>query len=110
LVAQYNVSPKLAHSGNSAALALLPEQLAAWAADPRATFKFVVASPDDVAEVLALQAAYTIPSARIMLMPEGTDSATLRQREVWLADLALAHGLRLSDRLHIHLYGDTRGT
>lgn len=110
LVAQYNVSPKLAHSGNPAALALLPARLAGWAADPRATFKFVVASPDDLTEVLALQAAYAIPSARIMLMPEGTDSATLRQREVWLADLALAHGLRLSDRLHIHLYGDTRGT
>jgi 7-carboxy-7-deazaguanine synthase len=110
LVAQYNVSPKLAHSGNLAALALLPERLAAWATDPRATFKFVVAAPDDVAEALALQAAYAIPSARIMLMPEGTDSATLRQREVWLADLALAHGLRLSDRLHIHLYGDTRGS
>jgi hypothetical protein len=47
---------------------------------------------------------------RIYLMPEGTDSATLRAREHWLAPLALAHGLRLSDRLHIHLYGDTRGT
>lgn len=109
-VAQYNVSPKLAYSGNPAALALLPERLAAWAADPRATFKFVVATPQDVAEVLALQAAYAIPSARIMLMPEGTTSAALRQREVWLAALALEHGLRLSDRLHIHLYGDTRGT
>ncbi len=109
-VAQYNVSPKLAHSGNPAALALLPERLAAWAADPRATFKFVVATPQDVAEVLALQQAYAIPSARIMLMPEGTTSAALRQREVWLAALALEHGLRLSDRLHIHLYGDTRGT
>ena len=109
-VAQYNVSPKLAHSGNPAALALLPERLMAWAADPRATFKFVVATPGDVAEVLALQQAYAIPSARIMLMPEGTTSAVLRQREVWLAALALEHGLRLSDRLHIHLYGDTRGT
>ncbi len=36
LVQQYNVSPKLAHSGNPAELALVPERLAAWAADPRA--------------------------------------------------------------------------
>jgi hypothetical protein len=43
-------------------------------------------------------------------MPEGTDSAGLRERERWLAPLALEHGLRLTDRLHIHLYGDTRGT
>jgi 7-carboxy-7-deazaguanine synthase len=107
---QYNVSPKLAHSGNSAALALIPERLAAYAADPRAWFKFVIAEPGDVAEVLALQRAYAIPPARIFLMPEGTDSATLRQRMEWLVPLCLEHGFRLSDRLHIHLFGDTRGT
>ncbi len=110
LVQQYNVSPKLAHSGNPASIALLPERLAAWAADPRAWFKFVIATPGDVVEVLALASDYTIPAERIFLMPEGTASATLREREVWLAELCLAHGFRMSDRLHIHLYGDTRGT
>lgn len=107
---QYNVSPKLAHSGNPASLALLPERLAAYAADPRAWFKFVIAAPEDVDEVLALQRAYAIASARIFLMPEGTDSATLRARGAWLVPLCLEHGYRLSDRLHIHLFGDTRGT
>ncbi|WP_068074886.1 7-carboxy-7-deazaguanine synthase QueE [Novosphingobium lentum] len=110
LVDQYNVSPKLAHSGNAAQLALLPERLAAFAADPRAWFKFVVAAPGDLAEVAALQQRYAIPAARLFVMPEGIDSATLRERERWLADEALARGWRLSDRLHIHLYGDTRGT
>ncbi len=109
-VHQYNVSPKLAHSGNPAQLALVPERLAAWAADPRAWFKFVIAAPDDLAEVLALQQTHAIAAERIFLMPEGTASATLREREGWLADLCLQHGFRLSDRLHIHLYGDTRGT
>ena len=107
---QYNVSPKLAHSGNPASLALLPERLAAYASDPRAWFKFVIAEPADVEEVLALQRAYAIPSARVFLMPEGIDSATLRQRQQWLVPLCLKHGFRLSDRLHIHLFGDTRGT
>ena len=107
---QFNVSPKLAHSGNPAELALLPERLAAWSADPRAFFKFVVASPEDVEEVLALKRSYAIPAQRIFLMAEGTDSATLRTREQWLVPLCLEHGLRLSDRLHIHLFGDTRGT
>ena len=41
---------------------------------------------------------------------EGTESAALRAALRWLAPVALEHGLRLSDRLHIHLYGDTRGT
>jgi len=110
LVSQYNVSPKLSHSGNPADLALIPERLTAWAADPRAWFKFVVAGPDDVAEVLHLIETHALPRKRVYLMPEGTRSALLRGREAWLAPLALQHGLRMTDRLHIHLYGDTRGT
>jgi 7-carboxy-7-deazaguanine synthase len=109
-VDQYNVSPKLAHSGNPADLALIPERLDAWAADPRAFLKFVIAAPEDVAEVLALQHRYLFKPERVFLMAEGTDSATLRARQVWLSDLCLKHGFRMSDRMHIHLYGDTRGT
>ena len=70
----------------------------------------MIAEPADVEEVLALQRAHAIPATRIFLMPEGTDSAALRAREAWLVPLCLAHGFRLSDRLHIHLFGDTRGT
>ena len=109
-IAQYNVSPKLAHSGNPADTALLPERLAAWAVDPRAQFKFVISAPEDLPEVLALQQAYALPAARIQLMPEGTTSAALRARTAWLAPLAQKHALGFSDRLHIHVYGDTRGT
>ena len=110
LVQQYNVSPKLAHSGNPAELALIPERLAEWAENPRAWFKFVIAEPGDADEVLALQDRYAIPSERLMLMAEGTDAETLEQREAWLAKICLAHNLTLSKRLHIQLFGDTRGT
>jgi organic radical activating enzyme len=110
LVNQYNVSPKLAHSGNPAELALVPERLAAWATDPRAFFKFVIAEPGDLEEVLVLARRYAIPHARIYLMAEGTDAVTLNSRERWLAQLCLTHSLTLSKRLHIELYGDTRGT
>nr|WP_202391039.1 7-carboxy-7-deazaguanine synthase QueE [Erythrobacter ramosus] len=109
-VDQYNVSPKLAHSGNPADLALIPERLEAWASDPRAFLKFVIAAPEDVEEVLALQQRYRFKPGQVFLMAEGTDSATLRARQVWLSDLCLKHGFRMSDRMHIHLYGDTRGT
>lgn len=110
LVAQYNVSPKLAHSGNAAELALVPERLAHWAAEPRAFFKFVIAAPADVEEVLDLAGRYTIPRERIYLMAEGTEPSVLAGRERWLAQLCLDHNLTLSKRLHIELYGDTRGT
>ena len=109
-VDQDNVSPKLSHSGNPATLALLPPRMRQWASEPRAFFKFVVAEPADVDEVLFLQRVYAISPDKIFLMPEGTDSATLRARSEWLAPIAEQHGFRLSDRLHIHLYGDTRGT
>lgn len=110
LVDQYNVSPKLAHSGNPADLALIPEMLDHWASEPRAFLKFVIASEGDVAGVLALQRIHHIPPSRIFLMPEGTASDTIRDREKWLSALCIEHGFRLSDRLHIHLFGDTRGT
>jgi 7-carboxy-7-deazaguanine synthase len=109
LINQYNVSPKLAHSGNPAGLALIPERIAAWSRDPRACFKFVIAAPGDLAEVLTLQGAHSIPAARIWLMPEGRDAQTLRERSPWLARICLEHEFNFSDRLHIHLYGDTRG-
>jgi organic radical activating enzyme len=110
LVGQYNVSPKLAHSGNAADLALIPERLHQWAAEPRACFKFVIAEPEDVAEVLALAGRFAIPRERIWLMAEGTDAATLEAREAWLAPICVQHRLTLSKRLHIQLYGDSRGT
>ena len=107
---QFNVSPKLAHSGNPAELALIPERLDAYATDPRAWFKFVIAAPADLDEVLALRDRYRFKPDHVFLMPEGTDSETLREREQWLAPLCVEHGFRMSDRLHIHLFGDTRGT
>lgn len=110
LVHQYNVSPKLTHSGNPAELALIPERLREWAANPRAFLKFVVATPADVDEVLDLQREYDIPGERTFLMGEGRDSDTLRSRGRWLAELCSKNGLNFTDRLHIHLYGDTRGT
>lgn len=110
LVGQYNVSPKLTHSGNPAELALVPASLAHWAGEPRAAFKFVIAEPADAAEVFMLAERHAIPRERIWLMAEGTDSATLHRREAWLAQLCLESRLTLSKRLHIELFGDTRGT
>lgn len=109
-VEHYNVSPKLAHSGNPADLALPERMLDRWAADSRAVFKFVIAQPSDVDEVLALARKHAIPASRVWLMAEGTDSATLAAREKWLAPLCIANGLTLSKRMHIDLFGDTRGT
>lgn len=110
LVNQFNVSPKLAHSGNDAALALREDRLETFARLPSSWFKFVLGEPDQIDEVTALARRHRIPPDRVFLMPLGTSSEAVRTRSLWLADLCLKHGFRFSDRLHIHLYGDTRGT
>ena len=110
LVHQYNVSPKLAHSGNPADLALVPERLSQWAADSRAFFKFVVTDTGSVDEVLALQSLYHIPSDRIFLMAEGRSPAELHARTRWLAQVCRDNGFRFTDSLLLHLHGDTSGT
>ena len=109
-VAQYNVSPKLSHSGNPADLALPPAMLDHWASEPRAIFKFVIAEPADLDEMLALAERHAIPRDRIWVMAEGTDAVTLARREKWLATASIANDLTLSKRMHIELFGDTRGT
>jgi organic radical activating enzyme len=109
-VDQYNVSPKLGHSGNPADLALIPERLDFYASDPRAFFKFVIAQPSDVDEVLELHRRHRFRPGHVFLMAEGTTTEALRARQEWLAPLCLEKGFRMSDRLHIHLYGDERAT
>lgn len=109
-VDQLNLSPKLRHSRNADEARLNEQALASYARDPRAWFKFVIAEPQDADEVLGLAQRLALPADRIILMPEGTSAATLRQRSQWLAPLCLDRGWRFTDRLHIHLYGDTRGT
>ena len=93
-VDQYNVSPKLSHSGNAGELALIPERLDHYASDPRAFFKFVIASPKDVQEVTALQRAHRIDRDRIYLMPEGVQSHVLRTRAAWAC--SAVSGTRIS--------------
>lgn len=109
-VDQLNLSPKLRHSGNADATRVNHAALISYANHPRAWFKFVVATPGDADEIAALAAQFGLPADHILLMPEGTSPAVLHQRTAWLAPLCLQRGWRFTDRLHIHLYGDTRGT
>lgn len=109
-VNQFNISPKLAHSGNAAGIALKETALDLYSGLSSAWFKFVIGDPDDIAEVTAIARRHRISPDRILLMPLGTESAEIRARSAWLTQACLSHGYRFSDRLHIHLYGDTRGT
>lgn len=109
MIGQYNVSPKLASSRNEAKR-IKAEALAFFACSAKAWFKFVMSMPEDIDEVLALVRDHAIDRSHVFLMPEGITPAALTQKAAWLTDLCAEHGFRYADRLHIRLYGDTRGT
>ncbi|MCK9519743.1 MAG: 7-carboxy-7-deazaguanine synthase QueE [Dehalococcoidia bacterium] len=108
-VDQWNVSPKLSHSGNEGLRRLNPASLATFATCDNAYFKFVVQHEADIEEVEALREEYSIRPARIVLMPEGRSAAELGERSPWLAELCTQRGYRFSTRLHILIWGDKRG-
>lgn len=109
LIQQYNVSPKLANSGNMPNLRINDRALAFFAQSRKAWFKFVISSDADLAEVNQMIITHDLPRNRVMLMPEGRNEATLENRRIWLAEICRDQGLRFSDRLHIQLWGSKRG-
>ena len=103
----YNVSPKL-----PAATPRWQEtwrHAPRWIVEPNAVFKLVVGDPPDLDDALRLIAAHALPHARVMLMPEGLTDERLRERARVLSVACKAHGLRLSPRLHIWMWGARRG-
>jgi organic radical activating enzyme len=106
---QWNVSPKLANSGNPVEKRRVPTALAWFAAEARAVFKFVIVAPGDLAEVDELVAWFGLPAERVLLMPEGRSPNELQERSRWLVDQACRRGYRFTPRLHVLLWGDERG-
>ncbi len=109
LINQWNVSPKLAHSGNDGLIRIRPEVLREFAAEAGSVFKFVVQNESDLAEVEAIVAESGMPVERVLLMPEGRTASELQARGPWLADICTKRGYRFSHRLHILIWGDKRG-
>jgi organic radical activating enzyme len=108
-VDQWNVSPKLSNSGNKLSARLRTGPLTWFAACDRAQFKFVIATKEEVAEVLDISNRFGIARDRITIMPEGTDAETLTSRALWLVECAREAGLRFGTRLHVYIWGAERG-
>jgi 7-carboxy-7-deazaguanine synthase len=103
----FNVSPKLAGSGQPHDLRIKDEVLNRFVRTGKALFKFVVTDPSDLEEIAELEAEFGL--APVWVMPEGTDDQTTLTGMRLVADEALARGWNLTPRLHILLWGDTRG-
>jgi organic radical activating enzyme len=109
----FSVSPKLSVSGEPREKAIRPDIVTEYQFSGHSSFlKFVVASEEDVEEAREVMQLYKDKGFRgdIYLMPVGgvTDVYNLNNRRV--AELALQHGLRYSDRLHLPLFGNSWGT
>jgi organic radical activating enzyme len=107
LVTGFDVSPKLANSGNPVERRLKPEVLSSFQSTGKAAFKFVVQSAGELDEVAAIVDECGLTN--IWVMPEGTDATALLERARSLAGPVLARGWNLTSRLHVLLWGNQRG-
>ncbi len=112
-----SISPKLSHStppGSWAAtherLRLQPAVLLQLMRTYEYQLKFVVADPKDIEEIRSLLDQIDADRSKVILMPEGIDPAILHERAAWIAEICKQEGFRFSPRLHVDLYGNTRGT
>ena len=117
-----SISPKLSNSTPSPerdpawakkheATRLQPEVISEWIRKYPFQLKFVVSSENDLAEIKDLLSRLPpVPLHQILLMPEGIDVKTLATRSPWLVEICKREGFRFCPRLHIELFGHTRGT
>ncbi len=111
-----SISPKLANSTPEGSwaqqherLRIQPEVLRRLMDAYEYQLKFVVAKPEDLDEIRAILGQLKANRERVILMPEGIESAILRERGVWLAEICKQEGFRFSPRLHVELWGNRRG-
>ena len=74
--------------------------------------KFVVSRKEEINEVKCIidKIESDILPEKVLLMPEGTDSETIHSRYDMLVNLCKENGFRMCNRLHLDLFGNTRGT
>ena len=103
----WNVSPKLPSA--TPRWAETWAHVAAWIAEPNATFKIVAGDPPDADDALRLVREHGIPRERVLLMPEGLTDDAVRAHAAALAQICKRENLRLGPRLHVWMWGARRG-
>jgi 7-carboxy-7-deazaguanine synthase len=116
-----SISPKLSNSTplpeqdphwpqRHEAIRHLPEIINRLIAEYDYQIKFVIDSPTDCEEVEAyLTSMPQIDRNRVMLMPQGTDTDELAQKNQWLETYCTNHALTFCPRRHVEWFGPGRG-
>ena len=91
---------------------LQPEIIRAWLQNYNYQLKFVISAPSDLDEIqdLLVNLQSEIKPGKVLLMPEGTELSTMLDRAALLVDICKRYGYRYCNRLHIELFGNTKGT
>lgn len=77
---------------------------------PTRQLKFVVSTPSQLSEIESLLGRLSgWRPQEVMIMPEGVSTPT-REQTAWVVAACMARGWRYCHRLHIELFGNTRGT
>lgn len=108
----FSVSPKLTCSGEKREEAIRPDIIVDYESVGYVYLKFVVATEEDVAEVLEVTNLYRNEGFKgpVYLMPVGGVESVYSLNNRRVAELAMKHGLRYSDRLQVPLFKNEWGT
>jgi 7-carboxy-7-deazaguanine synthase len=108
-VDQWNVSPKLANSGETSERRFVSDALLALRRTSRAWLKLVIGSVADAAEADALVRSLEWPRDRVLLMPLAATREELVQLMPVVSLLANERNVGVSPRLHVEKWGGRRG-
>jgi organic radical activating enzyme len=108
-VTHFNVSPKLANSGQEESHTISPLVLTAFLASGKARFKWVCVCPADVVRVAELSASLGIPASATWIMAEGRGPGEVHHHLAQVAEVAISCHFNLTGRLHLEIWGDKRG-
>ena len=108
----FSVSPKLGASGEKREEAVCPDVILQYNEVGYTYLKFVVATEEDVDEVLDVVEEYNLHGFRgpVYLMPVGGVESVYSLNNRRVAELAMKHGLRYSDRIQVPLFKNAWGT
>ena len=113
----FSISPKLSSSTPDGRFSILHERRRwrpRWIRNlmERGEYqlKFVVSGTKDLDEIAIAVATLKADPTRVLLMPEGMSVERIDEVSRWLVPEAISRGWRFADRLHIRLFGHTRGT
>ena len=108
----FSVSAKLSCSGESREDAIKPEVVCDYQDVGYTYLKFVIATEEDAEEALTVAQIYHNAGFRgpVYLMPVGGVESVYSLNNRRVAELAMANGLRYSDRLQVPLFKNAWGT